>query len=198
MMAKRSYTMRKRAESKDETRLKIVEATVQLHEELGPRATTVSAIAERAGVQRLTVYRHFPDETAVFGACSSHWLSCNPLPDPGQWQHEEDGHARLAQALTALYCYYRCTAGMWSVLLRDEPEVPALQGPMAQFHGYIGAIADDLVRALAPPAAIKPAVAATVAHALAFPTWQSLDASGLDDSAMVATVGRWVGGLLAG
>jgi len=81
MSGKRPYQLKKRAMSREETRRKIVEATMHLHEEIGPRATTISAIAERAGVQRLTVYNHFPDETAVFQACTSHWLSLNPPPD---------------------------------------------------------------------------------------------------------------------
>jgi AcrR family transcriptional regulator len=68
---------------------------MQLHEEIGPRATTISAIADRAGVQRLTVYRHFPDETAVFQACTAHWLSLNPPPDPADWAGITDPRNRL-------------------------------------------------------------------------------------------------------
>ena len=75
------YRKRRRAELEDETRLRITEATVDLHGTVGPARTTVSAIAERAGVQRATVYRHFPDERALFGACSAHWIAANPPPD---------------------------------------------------------------------------------------------------------------------
>ena len=73
---KRPYRLGERAKSQEQTRLRIVEATVALHEELGPRNTTITDIAKRAGVQRLTVYSHFADETAVFQACTAHWLRC--------------------------------------------------------------------------------------------------------------------------
>ena len=77
---KRRYTLKDRARSQEDTRRRIVEAAVALHEELGPRATSIAAIAERAGVQRLTVYRHLPDEEALFRACTSHWRAAHPLP----------------------------------------------------------------------------------------------------------------------
>ncbi len=95
---KRPYRMRERAKSQEQTRLTIVEATMQLHEELGPRNTTITEIAKRAGVQRLTVYSHFPDETAVFQACTSHWLSLNPPPDPASWSSIEDPGLRFRAA----------------------------------------------------------------------------------------------------
>ena len=137
MTSKRAYTLRKRAESQDETRHRIVEATMHLHEEIGPRATTISAIAERAGVQRLTVYRHFPDETAVFQACTTHWLSLHPPPDPAAWSDTEDGLDRARQALNAFYSYYAGTERMWSAAFRDVAEVPALQAPMAEVAAFM-------------------------------------------------------------
>src|SRR6476619_6543291 len=81
----RAYTMRARQENVDQTRLRITEATMQLHEEVGPAATTVSAIAELAGVTRLTVYRHFPDDDALIAACSAHWRGLHPAPDLAGW-----------------------------------------------------------------------------------------------------------------
>src|SRR5947207_11330868 len=82
---KRPYRMRRRAELEDQTRRRITESAVALHEELGPARTSVTAIAERAGVRRSTVYRHFPNEDVLFGACSSHWRAENPAPDPRGW-----------------------------------------------------------------------------------------------------------------
>src|SRR5689334_9601108 len=87
---KRPYRMQRRAELEEQTRLRITESTVELHEELGPARTSISAIAERAGVRRSTVYRHFPDEEALFAACSSHWRTANPPPDPGAWAAIDD------------------------------------------------------------------------------------------------------------
>ena len=80
----RKYELKRRAERQEQTRRRIVEATVGLHESVGPARTTVSAVAERAGVQRLTVYRHFPDERALLAACSGHWIASNPTPDPAR------------------------------------------------------------------------------------------------------------------
>src|SRR5439155_16007019 len=122
----RKYELRQRAESINARRERIVEATVELHDSLGPARTTISAIAERAGVQRLTVYRHFPDERTLFQACSGHWAAQNPKPDPASWASIDDPEERLRVALTAIYAFYRATEGMTGNLLRDLPDSPVL------------------------------------------------------------------------
>lgn len=196
MKKKRPYRMTERAKSQEETRQKIIEATMHLHEDVGPRATTISAIAERAGVQRLTVYRHFPDETAVFQACTTHWLTLNPPPDPHTWAAIDDPVARLKTALAAFYRYYAATRRMWSASFRDAADVPALEGPMKQFAGLVAGVSDDLAAGF--KAGRQPArlVAATVQHALTFPTWADLDARDLNDADKVALVMRWVDGAI--
>src|SRR5512134_1449821 len=98
---KRRYRKRRRAALEEETRRRITEAAVELHGTIGPARTTVSAVADRAGVQRATVYRHFPDEESLFAACSAHWAMLNPPPDPGSWD-EPDPDRRLAVALEQL------------------------------------------------------------------------------------------------
>ncbi|NEZ02988.1 TetR/AcrR family transcriptional regulator [Wenzhouxiangella sp. XN201] len=192
MAKKRKYTQKKRAESAEETRRRIVEATVELHQEIGPRATTISAIAERAGVQRLTIYRHFPDETAVFQACTSHWLEDHPLPDPGSWQTIDDAAERTRTALRTLYRYYAQTQAMWDAAHRDEPDVPALQQPMAAVREYLAGIADDLVRALSVGGRPKKALTATAHHAVAFRTWQSLDQASMTPDQAAEAVTNWI------
>ena len=148
-MKKRKYQLRRRAEGQEETRRKIVDALVDLHEHLGPRATTVSAIAEKAGVQRLTVYRHFPDEVAMFTACSSHWLSEHPLPDPAIWRAQPDWRGRCRAAFAALYTYYRRNTGMLTSVFRDA-DLPAMQGPMQGFAAYFGQVHADLLEVAEP------------------------------------------------
>ena len=101
----RKYELKQRAESLAATRERIVEATVALHDSLGPARTTISAIAERAGVQRLTVYRHFPDERSLFEACSGHWTAQNPAPDPSTWAAVDDPEERLGIALAEIYAF---------------------------------------------------------------------------------------------
>ena len=191
MKRRRSYTLRKRADSQAETRRRIVEATMQLHEELGPRATTISAIAERAGVQRLTVYRHFPDETAVFQACTAHWLTLNPPPDPTAWTGIGESSKRVTAALAAFYAYYRETRRMWDAAHRDESDVPALQGPMSEFRGFLDGIARELATAVSGGRKPDRALAATMRHLLAFPTWASLADAGLSDKKMAELGRRW-------
>lgn len=187
--------MSKRAQSQEETRQRIVEAAMQLHEELGPRETTISAIAKRAGVQRLTVYRHFPDETAVFQACTSHWLSLNPPPDPQLWEPINDPWERMRVALSAFYDYYAATERMWTASHRDAAAVPALHKHMAGFAAHIKKVADELANHLRPRPHRANLINATVQHALAFLTWQDLQQRGLKNSKKVELVMSWLSGL---
>src|SRR6476659_7730703 len=123
---KRPYRMTRRAEAEARTRQRITESTVHLHGTLGPARTSISAIAAHAGVRRATVYRHFPDQEALFAACSSHWRAANPEPDPSAWAAIDDPAERLRRALEELYAYYRSTESMRERVLRDEPSLPIL------------------------------------------------------------------------
>jgi AcrR family transcriptional regulator len=183
----RPYRMKRRAELEEQTRRRITESAVALHEELGPARTSISAVAERAGVRRSTVYRHFPDEEALFGACSSHWRAANPPPDPSVWAAVDDPRERTETALRELYAFYGRTEGMYTSLLRDEPLVPIVHRLLGDFYGYLGAIQDSLMagRGLRGRAARR--TRAAIGHALAFPTWRSLTHDqGLDDRDAVA------------
>jgi AcrR family transcriptional regulator len=183
----RPYRMTRRAELEEQTRRRITESTVALHEELGPARTSISAVAERAGVRRSTVYRHFPDDEALFAACSSHWRAANPPPDLQAWAAIEDPGKRVEAALRELYAFYRRTEPMYTSLLRDELLVPAVQRRLRDFYGYLGAIRDILMagRGLRGRAARR--TRAAIGHALAFPTWRSLTREqGLSDRDAVA------------
>jgi AcrR family transcriptional regulator len=125
-MKRGKYQLKKRAQREEETRLRIVRATVELHETVGPALTTRSAIAERAGVSRPTVYSHFPDELSLGKACSALGLSENPLPDPGMWEQIADPEKRLREALSELYDYFRRREGLLANILRDQ-EMPHLK-----------------------------------------------------------------------
>jgi AcrR family transcriptional regulator len=190
-MAKRKYTKRKRADQQAQTRQRIVEAAMALHEELGPRETSISAVAQRAGVQRLTVYRHFPDEASLLRACSGHWFELNPPPAPSRWQAlapEERGEATLA----ALYAYYRQTQEMLRSVYRDQDRVPQLAGPLQQFQDYLNAMRDDLIKDFKPAAANRKPLKAVLGHCLRFSTWQSLSEEGLSDKRLAALAMKWI------
>src|SRR5260221_8741887 len=105
----RPYRMQRRAESERQTRLRITESAVALHGTLGPSRTSISAVAAHAGVRRSTVYRHFPDEAALFDACSAHWANANPPPELSAWSAIDSPDARLHVALDELYAFYRRT-----------------------------------------------------------------------------------------
>src|SRR5215510_4408371 len=114
----RKYEQTKRAENQAETRLRIVEATVDLHTSLGPAQTSISAIAERAGVQRHTVYAHFPNEALLFRACTTHWDEAHPFPGPATWDEIADPHKRFARALADVYDWYATVADDLELFVR--------------------------------------------------------------------------------
>jgi AcrR family transcriptional regulator len=184
--------MRKRALEQERTRQRIVEATVELHGSVGPKHTSISAVAELAGVQRLTVYRHFPDEFALFSACSSHWMSQNPPPNSAAWQHVADPTARMQAALLALYVYYRRTASMLTLVFRDAAEVEALRGPVQAFQGHMNGICEELVASWHPKQRRSQLLTTAIAHAMAFSTWSSLSGLGLTDAQSARLVSGWI------
>jgi AcrR family transcriptional regulator len=185
---KRPYEKKRRAELEEETRRRITESAVALHTDLlGPARTTVGAIAEHAGVRRSTVYRHFPDEEALFAACSSHWAAAHVPPDPGAWAAIADPAARTATALGELYAYYRATGRALEHLLRDEELVPAVKGLMAGFHRYLDAAQDVLMAGRGLRGRTARRTRAAIGLALAFPTWRALTQDqGLDDGEAAA------------
>src|SRR5919112_14616 len=173
-MATRKYEKKRRAEQQAETRQRIVEAMVALHREVGPARTTISAIAERAGVERLTVYRHFADETAMFEACSAHFAMETGSPDPATWADVVEPSERLRAALLAFYGYYRRGEDMLAHVHRDVPQVPALAGVMAPWESFVDSVRDGLLEGWAAPQPARARLAAAIAHALRFETWRSL------------------------
>lgn len=189
-MGKRKYTLKRRAARQRETRERIVDAAMALHEELGPAETTISALAERAGVQRLTVYRHFPSEREILGACTSKWLRLHPPPDPSSITAEAPLE-RTRAVLLAFYRYYARTEKMWAAAYQDLDKVPDLAEPMAEFDRHLAAVRKDLLARWAPrdPKRLR----ATLGHALRFSTWQSLAAEKLSGTAMADLVCVWVG-----
>ncbi|MGW6709385.1 TetR/AcrR family transcriptional regulator [Streptomyces sp. NPDC054956] len=166
----RGYEMRKRAEGVGLTRQRIVEAAVHLHGTVGPAATSIAAIADRAGVTRLTVYRHFPDETALFQACSGHWLSQQQPPQPEEWGAIGDPVERLTAGLADLYRFYRAGEQMLTLVSRDLHAAPdsIREAWEARNRRCVEVLAD------AWPTAGEPVRRAVIGHAAAFSTWRSL------------------------
>jgi len=191
-MKKRKYQQTRRAQQAHETRQQIVEAAMALHEELGPAMTSIKAVAEQAGVQRLTVYRHFPDEASLFAACTSHWLTLHPLPGAQSWSTGNAPEERTASALLAFYQYYRQTERMWFVGYRDVEDVEALHGPMGAVEDYIDKVRDELLAGWDVGAKEKKRLAITIRHGLRFSTWSSLKLEKLPERKMVELVMSWI------
>src|SRR3712207_4379481 len=180
--AKRKYELKKRAEQMAETRLRITEAAIDLHGTVGPSRTTMSAVAERAGVERRTLYRHFPTEGDLFAACSSHYFAAHPWPDLGAWRAIGDPHERLERALDELYAYYERTEPMFSNVLRDAELVDFARDAVAPLHTYLEEAAEILVVGRRVRGRRRQLLRGALRHALAFSTWRSLSTNGIERS----------------
>jgi AcrR family transcriptional regulator len=174
---KRKYELKRRADEMARTRQRITEAAVDLHGTVGPARTTLSAVAERAGVQRHTVYRHFPTEADLFGACSTHWVAANPLPDRKPWRTISDPHRRLTTALNELYAYYERTEPMLSNVLRDAELVKALRPTLVPMQAFLSEAVEILTVGWGARGRRRRVLKAAIAHAIDFHTWRSLTAS---------------------
>jgi AcrR family transcriptional regulator len=181
----RAYRMRKRQEDIAQTRQKIVEAAVDLHGSVGPAHTTFSAVAERAGVQRSTVYRHFPDEATLFGACTSHWLAANPWPRAEDWRKTPAGADRLGAGLRELYGYFERSEQMLANAFRDLAVMPPFVGEM--MRAQIAALQEALVEGWEAPLASR-----LMAFATDFRTWQALRDAGLSPAEAASTMTEMV------
>jgi AcrR family transcriptional regulator len=180
---KRPYRKRRRAELEATTRQRITESAVELHGTIGPSRTSLSAVAEHAGVRRSTLYRHFPDEAALFAACNTHWMASHPVPDLGRWATVGDPDKRLRVALEELYGYYRQTERMMDNLLRDADLMPIVKHTFGGFREYFEAARGTLMVGRHARGAARRRVFATIGHALAFTSWRSLvREQGLDDA----------------
>jgi AcrR family transcriptional regulator len=170
----RVYRKRRRAEQEAATRLAITEAAVRLHGTVGPARTTIQGVAAEAGVQRATVYRHFPDLESLFMSCSAHWASLNPPPDPTSWNAISDPDERLRQALTELYTWYEWAEPMLTNVFRDAPLVPATARAGETFEHRFKALHAALMRGRRARGRARVRTAAAIGHALEFMTWRSL------------------------
>ena len=178
----RRYTLKRRAERQDETRQRIVEAAVALHQSVGMARTTVTDIAERAGVGRLSVYRHFPDELTLGWACSGLYWERNPLPDPTPWRMIEDSHERLRTGLRESYAYHRQTEEMMTRAFADAADSPI----MTPYYDHWRRAAAVVVAAWRVRGRKRTLLRAAIGHAIAFPTWRSLvRGQGLTDAQAV-------------
>jgi AcrR family transcriptional regulator len=185
---KRRYEKRARAAQEEATRLRIIEAAIALHGTIGPARTTISAIAERAGVRRATVYRHFPDERALFLSCSGTFRERNPPPDPTTWASIPDPVARLAAALDAIYGWYERVEPMLTSLLRDIDAMPIIRELQAGRLAYLAGVEDGLASGWGARGHTAKRLRATIGLALEFLAWRTLHERGLSRADAIAVM----------
>ncbi len=166
----RSYQLRRRAESQGRTRQKIVDAAIELHQTKGPAATTMNDVAARAKVGKVTVYRHFPDDTALIGACSGQYFQRHPLPDPEAWRSVPDAAEMLRRGLRETYAYHRATEAMMNRVFADMRD----HAMMAPYHAHWRHAADVLASAWPATGGNRTLMRAAFALALSFETWRTL------------------------
>ncbi|MEX1019270.1 MAG: helix-turn-helix domain-containing protein [Litorilinea sp.] len=189
----RQYKKRVRAEQEEETRVRIVEATVALHQAIGGVKTSIRAIAERAGVERATVYRHFPDERTLLEACTGHYIAQNPPPNPQTWAEIAEPARRLDVALHAIYTYHRQTEAMSARAAIDVPQIPTLREVLAPMFAYWEQVRAVLACGWSTEESSARQITAAIGHACAFQTWFSLvREQGLDDADAARMMQRMV------
>ena len=185
----RKYELKERARRQAETRQRIVEATVGLHTSVGPARTTISGIAERAGVERHTVYAHFPDDRTLFQACSEHWEARHPMPAVETLAEIDDPVRRLRRGLGEMYAWYESVEADLAIFLRDAAVVPenadSLDEMTASFARFADAVSQGWPR--------RKGVRAAIGHAFEFETWRSLvRRQGLSRTQAIDTMARLV------
>jgi len=190
--SKRRYEKKARAAQEQATRMRIVDAAIDLHRSVGPARTTISAIAEQAGVRRATVYRHFPDERALMLGCSGTWAERNPPPDPTGWAAEPDPGARLEAALDALYGWYERVEPMLTSVLRDIEAMPIIAEIQQRRIAYLAAVEDILAAGWGARGTAARRLRATLGLALDFLAWRALHERGLTRADSVAVMGSAV------
>jgi AcrR family transcriptional regulator len=180
----RTYTLKRRAEQQANTRRRIVEAAIELHGSIGPALTSISMVAERAGVQRHTLYAHFPDERSLYLACSGLAMERDPLPDAGAWRAIEDRRERLRVGLLALYGWYDRNAELVACVLRDAEYHPLTKEIAEMRFGPVMMAYQDILGAK-----LNANQRAVLRLALSFSTWRTLvRESGLKPGAAVGAM----------
>lgn len=191
VMARRRYELKRRAERQEETRRRIVEAAIELHQTIGPAATTFTEIAERARVGRVTVYRHFADEDELAGACSGLYFQRHPPPDPLRWKRIADPEERLLTALRETFDYHRATEAMISRVLADGRDHPIMQ----PYHDHWRRAAEIVAGGRGARGHRLRLLRAGIAVALSFDTWRALvREQGLSQKQAVEVAARLAGG----
>jgi AcrR family transcriptional regulator len=170
----------RRLEQVEAMRQRITEAAFELHGTVGPAQTSISAVAELAGVQRHTVYHHFPDLTSLFRACTEHGMRVTGVPEGASWLAIDDPTTRLRHALDELYAYYRRNARLLGNIVRDMSVLADIGGSEA-FVERLAELFSAVAVGWPGDAATQRLRTVAIGHAMAYETWRSVTEMGLSD-----------------
>ncbi len=175
-MKRGKYNLKRRAERQQQTRRRITEAAIELHSTVGGTQATISEIAERAGVQRRTVYNHFPTEHALLSACMGHYWASNPLPDPTPWEEIADPEERLRRALGEVYAFYGRHERLLANFAADAHVNPTVREVAEPYYRHWERMRDILAAAWkeASDGQRRHLLDAALDLALDFQTWRTL------------------------
>lgn len=190
--SKRSYRKTTRAKQEEQTRQRITEAVVELHRTVGPAQTTISDIASLAGVGRVTVYKHFPDDSAMFRACGDHWIAKNPPPDFSQALTERNESQRAAGVIRLLYAYYHHTYDMMGKVMRDAKTMPALAEVVENGWMQLLQSLEDALMPAGKHGESARRYRATLRVAMDIDTWHTISEMGIDNESATELVCQWL------
>lgn len=188
----RAYNKTRRASKEQETHQKILDAAISLYGAVGPAATTISAVAAKASVQRLTVYRHFPGETDIPVQVVAHWFDQNPLPDPNDWRNGVAAENWPIAILSMLYSYYADTYAFWPAVLSDRDKLPKLNAVLEAYDKQLHTMQEDILRHLPDSRRSSSLCQSATNHAVQFSTWRTLSDQGLDTVEVAALMEDWI------
>ena len=109
-MTPRKYSMDKRKAAVQETRQRILEATLALHSQKGIFGTSWQDIARRADVSVGTVYKHFPSLDELVPACGELMYAITQPPSledaPRIFEGARSLEERLERLIEELFGFY--------------------------------------------------------------------------------------------
>ena len=171
-MSPRKYTMDKRRAAVEETRQRILEATLALHAEKGIFGTSWQDIAHRADVSVGTVYKHFPSLEELVPACGELMYAITRPPSledaPEIFARASSLEERLGRLVEALFAFYKRGASYIETDFQER-RLPAV----VEWEAYMRATIAGLVREALVPAGPDEHTVRTVSALLDFSTFKS-------------------------
>ena len=180
--------MGKRAAAVDQTRERIVAATVQAHRELGIQATSWDEIARRAGVGVGTVYRHFRSLDELLPACGQIVEQTMALPTSEEAAHAFDqarsGQARIQRLVQLVFAIYERAAPFIHNIRAERQQLPQLEAWYQRIENTLDDLLTEALRPLTPSREQYEAARAL----LDLSTWQAFKQRELSDREINNTI----------